>query len=415
MIGYVLLLLMVSEASSIIIDEDEYVWCDGNPADIFFLVDSSTSIWIKHFRMQREFLKNIVQLFPIGPTKMRIGLALFSDRYYRVMRFNQYNNTNDLQRAIGRIPHLYGSTHTGTALRKLRTREFPRARKNVTKIAVVLTDGVSFNVKETAKQAELLKKTGVFVFAVGIGKKPKMSELRKIGSEPSKQFVFSVAGFEVLNEIRGALAYKACRVTPEKVLPYCAARRPTDVMFGFESAAMGTYRSAHVRNMIANVTGYFGNMDDGTMQAGLFRGICNEKDIHLNEYKSKDDFVSDLQNATGGTRDILHDMKDTGYAAAYGGRENARKIAVIFIDDSTSDLNRVIEEIVQARSEGIEVFVVAIGDDIDLNDLVDVLDSPPEEHLVTASTHKNLDNIQGSFSDMLCDTIEEEPTPPPAA
>ncbi|XP_069138671.1 collagen alpha-4(VI) chain-like [Argopecten irradians] len=345
---------------------------------------------------------------------MRVGLALFSNRYYRVIKFDKYNNTKDLQKAIGRIPHLLGSTHTGVALRKLREREFTKARKNVTKIAVVLTDGVSSDRKETELQAELLKKTGVFVFAVGIGDNPNITELRNIGSEPSDQFVFSVAGYDVLNEIRGTLAYKACRVTPEKVLPYCAARRPTDVMFGFDSAAMGSYRSAHVRNMIANVTGYFGNMDDGTMQAGLFRGICNEKDIYLNEFKSKEDFVSDLKNANEVSRDILNDMKDVGYAAAYGGRKKARKIAVIFIDDSTTDLDKVIDEIVQARSEKIEVFVVAIGDDLELDDLVDVLDTPVEEHLVTASSHVDLDSMQASFSDMLCETIEEEPKPPPA-
>lgn len=185
--------------------------CDGHPADIFFLVDSSTSIWIKHFRMQRAFLQDLVKNFPIGPTTMRVGLAVFSHRYYRVIGMDQYNNTEDLQDAIGRVPHIYGSTWTGVALKKLRTEEFPNARKNVTKIAVVLTDGVSYDERETVKQAELLKKSGVFVFAVGIGRGPDVEELRKIGSSPSDKFVFEVSGFKVLNEIRESLAYKACR------------------------------------------------------------------------------------------------------------------------------------------------------------------------------------------------------------
>ncbi|XP_021357601.1 collagen alpha-4(VI) chain-like [Mizuhopecten yessoensis] len=415
MLGYLVLLLTVVRASAVFTDnsKEKYIWCDGDPSDIFFLVDSSTSIWMKHFGMQREFIKEIVQHFPIGPTAMRVGLAVFSDRFYRVIRFNRYNNTKDLQQAIGRVPHIYGSTLTGYALQRLRTSVFRHARKNVTKIAVVMTDGVSRNSKKTAAQAELLKKSGVFVFAIGIGTKTRMSELISIGSTPSDQFVFSVASFEVLNEIRDALAYKACRVTPEKVLPYCAARRPTDVMFGFESAAMGAYRSAHVRKLIANVTGYFGNMEDGTLQAGLLQGLCNEKDIYLNEFKAKEDFVSDLQNVTvGGTRDILKDVKDMGYTEKNGGRQNARKMAVLFIDESTSDLDHIIDEIVQARSEGIEIFVVAIGDDLDLGNLVDVLDNPVERHLLAVSNHKDLDNVHTSYSEMLCEFIEEEPTPP---
>lgn len=174
-------------------------------------------------------------------------------------------------------------------------------------------------------------------------------------------------------------------------------------MFGFNSAAMGTYRSAHVRNLVVNVTGYFGNMDDGTMQAGLMCGQFTARDIFLNDHQSKNDLIADIRNVSAGSLSaIFEDVKDVSYTETFGGRESSRKVTVLFIDETTEDLDKITAQIVQARSGRIEVFVVAIGDDLHLDDLADVLDEPRERHLVTVSRHEDLDTIHETYSDMIC-------------
>lgn len=90
------------------------------------------------------------------------------------------------------------------------TSGFAKARTGVAHIAIVLTDGVSANKDETKKEAENLKKKGIYIFSVGIGNKVDKEELRAIGSEPSDDFVYDVASFDMLKTIRETLAFKAC-------------------------------------------------------------------------------------------------------------------------------------------------------------------------------------------------------------
>lgn len=185
--------------------------CNGKPADIFFLLDSSTSIWIVNYRKQLQFLHDIVATFPVSSTGTRIGVGIFSHLYKTEISFSDFDNVEAMQRRITKIPHIMGNTYTGRALRHVR-REFTRkARPDVAQIAIVLTDGVSRNKYRTAKQAQLLKEQGVHVFAIGIGKGPNMKELVAIGSEPSNEFVYRIAGFNVLKFIKNKLALKVCR------------------------------------------------------------------------------------------------------------------------------------------------------------------------------------------------------------
>ena len=50
----------------------------------------------------------------------------------------------------------------------------------------------------------------VTVFAVGVGRRTDIKELRAIASEPSEQFVFTVSNFDLLQSIREELAMSAC-------------------------------------------------------------------------------------------------------------------------------------------------------------------------------------------------------------
>lgn len=82
------------------------------------------------------------------------------------------------------------------------------ARGNVTKIAIVFTDGQSSLPTETSREAQLLKDTGVLVLSVGIGDYVTRSELQTIASLPTD--VFEVNNFDVLQSIQKSLASTTC-------------------------------------------------------------------------------------------------------------------------------------------------------------------------------------------------------------
>ena len=99
------------------------VECDGKPADIFFLLDSSTSIQPEEFRKQTEFVKDVLRMFEYGQSKTRVGLATFSDEYEVPIHLDDVNSTAALMDEIDRVPYLGGDTNTGAALRHV-TEEF---------------------------------------------------------------------------------------------------------------------------------------------------------------------------------------------------------------------------------------------------------------------------------------------------
>lgn len=62
-------------------------------------------------------------------------------------------------------------TRTDLALKHVRHRVFSNSREGVPKIAVLITDGVSWYTQKTIHQAMLLKKMNVTIFTVAISNK----------------------------------------------------------------------------------------------------------------------------------------------------------------------------------------------------------------------------------------------------
>ena len=86
-------------------------------------------------------------------------------------------------------------------------------------ILIVLTDGLSRNPFSTALQADLAKKTGMYIFVVGIGRNVDRQELRSIASPSDNNildYVFNVTDFEALRDIKNLLAIKTCEVAAIK-------------------------------------------------------------------------------------------------------------------------------------------------------------------------------------------------------
>ncbi|OWF48417.1 Vitrin [Mizuhopecten yessoensis] len=407
--SFILSLVSVAVAAPVFTEEptDVVKFCHGKPADIFFLLDSSSSIWIVNYRKQLQFLQDIVATFPISRTGTRIGVGIFSHLYKTEISFNDFDNVEDLQNRIKKIPHIMGTTHTGRALGHVR-KEFAReARPGVAHIAVVLTDGVSRNKRSTIKQAQLLKDQGVNVFAIGIGKGPNMNELEAIGSEPSNEFVYKIAGFNVLNFIKDKLALKVCRVP--KYQAYCSAEMETDVMFAFDSASMGTKNVRHAQNFISDVVGKFGNMAEGMIRAGMLSGFCESNRINLNQYDNKETISSAVRNTeVRGLDYIVEELHRHSYNVSRGGRENSRKMSVIFVDETVEKFDQIIVQSEIAKAKGIKVYVVGVGD-VDEAILSTICSSPPENHMVRASSYDALDSIAEEYSELFCQEISVLP------
>ena len=93
----------------------------------------------------------------------------------------------------------------GLALRYSRRYLFSRSggRK---KVMIVMTDGISNDA--VFKPARELKRMGVNIFALGIGRKYNTKQLYQIAS--SRQFVFT-SGFKAMGNVVGTIERRVCR------------------------------------------------------------------------------------------------------------------------------------------------------------------------------------------------------------
>lgn len=181
-------------------------------ADIVFLVDGSSSISPDSFQEVQNFLRNIIRALDIGPNKVQIGLAQYSDVPQREFLLKDHKDKKSLLAAVDRLSLQGGGTYTGKAMDFLHTQYFikdagSRIGQRVPQIAVVITDGESTD--EVVDPAEKLRELGVIVFAIGVGQINE-KQLKNIANWPPRRFVYNTDNYQALEDLRKDLLQVVC-------------------------------------------------------------------------------------------------------------------------------------------------------------------------------------------------------------
>lgn len=180
-------------------------------ADIVFLVDASGSVGATNFKKELEFVSTILSNFTIDPDHVQVGVVTFDSKTYLRIKLNQYNNTQSIRNAVKGIPYTGQLTKTDIALQFILSKVFvPSAgdRSDAKDVLVILTDGVSGNPLNTAKQAYIYKEKHIQVISVGIGRGANKEELTNMASVPG--YVFQVTDFSKLLGIQKTIHALSC-------------------------------------------------------------------------------------------------------------------------------------------------------------------------------------------------------------
>lgn len=180
-------------------------------ADIAILMDSSGSIEYYgkgNYQRMRTFVQRLISSFAVGRRLAHISVTLFSTRPQLLFGLNRYYSKYQMMRAVGRAPYIKAGTMTGRAIDFVRRRVFRLRGRRLRRrrpVLIVLTDGRS---SDNAKKASLrIRKAGVDVIAIGIGKGYSQKELRGIAS--SSKTVFT-SGFRTMHRIAAMVKRRAC-------------------------------------------------------------------------------------------------------------------------------------------------------------------------------------------------------------
>lgn len=172
-------------------------------------MDSSDTIGDTKFGEIRRFLHEFVQGLDIGEKKVRVGLAQFSNQPYQEFLFSADEAMKEdlLGKLLSITYRKGGPKRTGIALDFIRNTYFSQARQDISKIAVVITDGESSD--GVQGPAQELRKQGVVVFVVKMGP-ADTAQLQAIANSPQKEFLFSRDGYQNLADLIENLRRRVC-------------------------------------------------------------------------------------------------------------------------------------------------------------------------------------------------------------
>ncbi|XP_059167600.1 collagen alpha-1(XII) chain-like [Physella acuta] len=180
-------------------------------ADIIYIIDSSGSIGKTNYRKQINFTIELASHLIVGPKDVLFGAVIFSRDAQKLFDLKDNPTIESLTEALRNMPYLNSTTRTDKALNLVNTagmfRHKAGARKNSTKLAIVITDGESDNPTLTAAAAEKLKAKDIDIIAVGIDNAEE-SELLAIASDPKN--VFLANSFDALKQIADQVISRAC-------------------------------------------------------------------------------------------------------------------------------------------------------------------------------------------------------------
>lgn len=128
------------------------------------IIDNSGSVG-EVFNQEKEVAAKLIDSLPVSPTAVRVALVDFNSKADTVFSFNQYADNTAVSQALRSLNASGGSTNVVEALNAA-NQEFSKARPNVKKVLLIITDGQSQNTIEMINTAStLLNTSGIEVFA----------------------------------------------------------------------------------------------------------------------------------------------------------------------------------------------------------------------------------------------------------
>lgn len=347
-------------------------------AEIYFLFDSSNSVYIVDYRKMCDFVSSVVGDMDIGPDKTRVGVGIFADDHQMYLPLDKYSTKPELQKAIENAPRPHGDTYISRALNGMRQEGFSLSitRPDVPRIGVLFTDGKSRQGQLTHDNATMAKKEGIFIFTIGIGNQVDPSELRTIASEPKRVFYHQINNYRELTDLKHTLSHEMSQVEVLKQGDKSAcSTSQVDTVFVYDEVAMGKRDSTQVRSFIENLVNNM-DMDSGNMRVGVVSKTCLSGDILLEQYLKTSDFKKALAgqgNKQPGIIELIEKARTDSFMPESGGRVDAKQRIVLIMDAdlsnsgaSKSQLKKkygrsLVMQGRRAQNSGIEVYVIAVG------------------------------------------------------
>ncbi|XP_022107576.1 uncharacterized protein LOC110988419 [Acanthaster planci] len=190
--------------------------------DVVFALDASLSVGDEGFARSKNFVKQVVEAFNIGPRddQTRVGCLQFSHEVSLAFDLDNHDNKEGILRAVDEIAYKGGGTAMGSAIDFIRQNSFTEehgARPTqyaVPRVAVILTDGKTNKEFPILFPSALAHRDGITIYCIGVGAADD-SELTVIASRPVASHVMHVLSYAAIDYLQNIMATRTCRETTE--------------------------------------------------------------------------------------------------------------------------------------------------------------------------------------------------------
>uniref|UniRef100_A0A3B4B756 VWFA domain-containing protein n=1 Tax=Periophthalmus magnuspinnatus TaxID=409849 RepID=A0A3B4B756_9GOBI len=345
--------------------------------DIIFLLDTTMGATL--LNSTRDFIRRFVNLMPIGPNEVQVGVAQFGPNARIEMDLNTHSSRESLVAALGRLKARPGQTvNIGAALDFVRTNMIrpdkgSRLRQGVPQLVLLMTTKRSSDRVDEAARA--LQQMGVLTLAAG-SKAADEEELKRIAFTDS--VVFMLKDFRVLlrnpRTIVDALSSLSGTVVTEgptetvEITTVQTRKVVRDFVFLVDgSNYVGSANFPYVRDLIINIVNQLDVRPD-RVQIGLLQYAEDPKiEFYLNSYSSREDVVNQINQLSllGGS--VLNTGKALDYAlknmfkpsTGSRRREGVQQVLVLITGGPTQDQVKAVAD--RVALAGVLTFAVGSG------------------------------------------------------
>uniref|UniRef100_A0A8C6BCL9 Collagen alpha-5(VI) chain n=2 Tax=Monodon monoceros TaxID=40151 RepID=A0A8C6BCL9_MONMO len=327
---------------------------DTKEADLYFLIDGSSSIQNKHFEQIKEFMLAVIEMFSIGPDKVRVGAVQYSHKKEVEFDINDYPNDVTLRKAVSNIKQLGGRTLTGAALdfilplirkgRKQRMNEVPC-------YLIVLTDGKFTD--GVLEPAERLRAEHITIHVVGIGEANRTQLQQIAGAEERVNFG---QNFDSLKRIKNEVVRSICT---EKGCEYMKV----DIMFLVDgSSSIGSENFGKMKTFMKNLLAKVQIGPDKTRVGVIQFSDHNREEFQLDKYYTQKEISDAINRMSPINQNTLTGSAltfvDPYFTEPKGGRSMVKKFLILITDGEAQD--DVIDPAKALRDKGVVIFSVGV-------------------------------------------------------
>uniref|UniRef100_A0A2K5KFK4 Vitrin n=2 Tax=Colobus angolensis palliatus TaxID=336983 RepID=A0A2K5KFK4_COLAP len=337
--------------------------------DLSFLIDGSTSIGKRRFRIQKQLLAGVAQALDIGPAGPLMGVVQYGDNPATHFNLKTHMNSRDLKTAIEKITQRGGLSNVGRAISFVTKNFFSKAngnRSSAPNVVVVMVDGWPTDKVEEASR--LARESGINIFFITIegaaeNEKQYVVEpnfANKAVCRTNGFYSFHVQSWFGLHKTLQPLVKRVCDTDRLACSKTCL--NSADIGFVIDgSSSVGTGNFRTVLQFVTNLTKEFEISDTDTRIGAVQYTYEQRLEFGFDQYSSKPDILNAIKRVgywSGGT--------STGAAINFAleqlfkkSKPNKRKLMILITDGRSYDDVRI--PAMAAHLKGVITYAIGVA------------------------------------------------------